>query len=694
MAKSILQEIASLNAKSFNAAELKVNLYELELSTDRNLEESKAAIQNNEATLSIKLNILQSETADSIEELKVRSVKTQVDIDNLKSFSFSELANNYHVIGALKKDYQRKNHFIKDQIDNERLQSLSYFTGPIYTPVIDTISGFKTGYSGANTLAERPWVYISDDNASFNYLNGSMLSLDATKTKIVLGDTSLYQKVECTGILTVQSNFEIISGKAKITSPNITDNSITVNGNFVSTSGNSTVKLGYITDSGGYKATSGNFDTSSGGLECTADIHSTAGNIKIDAGNCNVKTGYITDSGGFASTSGNITTSNGNISCSGNITSTAGECNVKTGYKTSTGGYNATAGDFVTSNGKLNVTSNIKTSGGKCIAKTGLETTTGGLNITSSGPIYTKSGNITTDNGNLTIKGTGTFHKKLLVKDDGADIFGGTVNIGTSSDKQNLIVNGNIQLNGSITYGNAPDGSSTETTQEHTANGTLTVTDDLTTDKDLKVGGKLVVEGDTLLMGAVQSNTGVNLKGSNTIGESGNAQSIKGSSLDISCSVFASGHEMTASKFNGTATSAYYADVAENYLSDFDYAPGTLLSLGGDKEVTLYDPTLPLAGVVSTNPGLELNDKSALGNGFKDHGYIFIALSGRVPVKTKHYISKGDYIFPDDDDLGYVIGVKKSRLKRMDPIKRLDLIGIALSNSIDAEFCNEVEIKV
>ena len=689
MAKSILQEIATLNAKSFNAAELKVNLYELNLSADRNLEESKLSIQNNDANVSIKLNTLQSEIADNFEEIKIDVVKTQVDVDNLKSFAFSELANNYHVIGSLKKDYQQAIHSIDDQIDNERLQQLSYFTGLIYTPIIDPVSGFKTGYTSPNQLNERPWVYIVDDNASFNYLNGSMLSLDAPKTSVVLGDNNLYQKVYCTGDLTVQNDFEVKNGVAKITSPNITDISMLINGNFESTDGNSRVKLGYITNSGGYKATSGNFDTDNGGLECTTNIHSTAGSVKIDAGNCDVETGYITNSGGYIATSGNIKTSNGYISCTSNITSVNGKCTVKTGYETTSGGYNATAGDFITSSGKLNVTGEIKTTNGKCIAKTGLETYTGGLTILTSGQIYTKSGDITTDDGNLIVKGTGTFDKKLIVKDDGAEILGGPVTIGNTTSKQDLTVYGNNNLIGTLTCGDA-----TGPTQNHNINGNLTITEILNVDKDLNVTTKLTVTGETKLTELLTSNGGSNLKGENTLGDLTHEQTIKGTILTVKCDVDAGTHEMTASKFNGTATAVYYADVAENYLSDSDYASGTLLSLGGDKEVTLYDSELPLAGIVSTNPGLELNDKTSFGDGFKDHGYIFIALAGRVPANAIHPISKGDYIFPDDDNPGYVIGIKKIQLKQLDSIKQLDLVGVALSNSIEDEFCNRVEIKV
>ena len=42
-----------------------------------------------------------------------------------------------------------------------------------------------------------------------------------------------------------------------------------------------------------------------------------------------------------------------------------------------------------------------------------------------------------------------------------------------------------------------------------------------------------------------------------------------------------------ATTFHGTATSANWSDLAERYESDKIYKAGTVLAIGGDKEVTL-----------------------------------------------------------------------------------------------------------
>ena len=44
--------------------------------------------------------------------------------------------------------------------------------------------------------------------------------------------------------------------------------------------------------------------------------------------------------------------------------------------------------------------------------------------------------------------------------------------------------------------------------------------------------------------------------------------------------------DVYATLFRGTATESYYADLAENYLADAEYAPGTVVEFGGDAEVT------------------------------------------------------------------------------------------------------------
>jgi hypothetical protein len=91
--------------------------------------------------------------------------------------------------------------------------------------------------------------------------------------------------------------------------------------------------------------------------------------------------------------------------------------------------------------------------------------------------------------------------------------------------------------------------------------------------------------------------------------------------------------DITARIFNGTATSAQYADLAEKYLTDIEYEVGTVVSVGGEKEVTASSWGERAIGVVSANPAFMMN---------KDlDGGTYIALKGRVPVKVIGAIRKG-----------------------------------------------------
>lgn len=82
----------------------------------------------------------------------------------------------------------------------------------------------------------------------------------------------------------------------------------------------------------------------------------------------------------------------------------------------------------------------------------------------------------------------------------------------------------------------------------------------------------------------------------------------------------------------GTATAARYADLAEKYLADQDYEPGTVLAVGGAAEVTACNYGDRAIGVVSANPGFMMNQ--GLENG------TYVALKGRVPVKIFGEVKK------------------------------------------------------
>jgi hypothetical protein len=118
-----------------------------------------------------------------------------------------------------------------------------------------------------------------------------------------------------------------------------------------------------------------------------------------------------------------------------------------------------------------------------------------------------------------------------------------------------------------------------------------------------------------------------------------------------------------AALFIGTATSANYADLAEKYLPDTEYSPGTVVMVGGENEVTSTQSDKDIAiGVISENPAFMMNQNL--------EGGVYVALKGRVPVKTVDNVQKGDILVPGPN--GFALKGTKESVNRF---------AIALSNS-------------
>jgi hypothetical protein len=127
------------------------------------------------------------------------------------------------------------------------------------------------------------------------------------------------------------------------------------------------------------------------------------------------------------------------------------------------------------------------------------------------------------------------------------------------------------------------------------------------------------ITGGNLITGGSIATNGITNTGGNGVGNIGNAAVFFNT-------VFAK------------STSAQYADLAEFYVADAVYEPGTVLSFGGSNEVTLssISSDTRVAGVVSTNPAHVMNS----GN---DHEYsTIVALAGRVPTRVIGTVRKGD----------------------------------------------------
>jgi hypothetical protein len=106
---------------------------------------------------------------------------------------------------------------------------------------------------------------------------------------------------------------------------------------------------------------------------------------------------------------------------------------------------------------------------------------------------------------------------------------------------------------------------------------------------------------------------------------------------------------------------ATYSDVAENYESDKDYAAGTVVKIGGDKEITCSTVSVDdVFGVISSEPAYCLNSG-------KEGLYLPVVMVGRVPVRVKGPIVKGERLVSSNIP-GVARAVKKSELSCHTPI--------------------------
>lgn len=138
----------------------------------------------------------------------------------------------------------------------------------------------------------------------------------------------------------------------------------------------------------------------------------------------------------------------------------------------------------------------------------------------------------------------------------------------------------------------------------------------------------------TSFKGNADTSTGILAGGQNYAGNIGavaNTTPLRDSAGNISAVVF-----------NGIASQANYADLAEKYSTDKEYEVGTVMTINtsGSAEMTACDENGQPLGVISENPAFLMN---------KDAEGQSIALVGRVPVKVVGAVKKGDKVYASVD---------------------------------------------
>jgi hypothetical protein len=97
-----------------------------------------------------------------------------------------------------------------------------------------------------------------------------------------------------------------------------------------------------------------------------------------------------------------------------------------------------------------------------------------------------------------------------------------------------------------------------------------------------------------------------------------------------------------AISITGTANSAKYADLAERYVADKKYSPGTVLMIGGEAEVTIATKgSRTIVGTVSEH-GFQMNVE------LEGETVVPVAYIGRVPCKVEGEVKRGDFLVVGD----------------------------------------------
>ena len=556
-------------------------------------------------------------------------------------------------------------------------------TGQLVTGAVSA-SGNITGsfiLGNGSQLTGLPETYANSNVAAYLLTNtGNIAAGTISATGNVAGGN-----IRTAGIISTSGNVAaagIISATGNIVTTGLFVGNFqgNVTGNFVIPGANTQV---VFNTNGNADAVAGmTFDTNGPNLFTVLGTISSLGNViagNITTGNVVSATGNVTGgnlrTAGVISATGNIT--GGNIIATANVTggnlTTAG---VITATGNITGGNIRTAGVITAtgnvSGGNVLVTTDVQ-AGGNVSATTHTGTTvsvtgnvTGG-NIRTAG-VITATGNITGNyflgngsqlsgidttsiqngNSNVTITGSGsnviinvTGVSPLAVFANTGAFVTGVVSATGNITGGNLLTTGLISVTGTLTSAANITGGNIVTAGVLTATANVTggniITAGVVTATANITGGNIVTAG---VVTATANITGGNIitAGTLTVNSSNSTTAI------INGGSNAVGNIGSSSKYFNTvfalATSAQYADLAENYQSDQELEPGTVVIFGGDQEITICTQFADarVAGVVSAHPA-HLMNAGVPGTA--------VALRGKVPVKVVGAVTKGDGLVTD-----------------------------------------------
>ena len=462
----------------------------------------------------------------------------------------------------------------------------------------DAVAGFTFDTAGPNLL-----TVLGTISAQANVVAGNVRTVLVSASGNIIG-----ANISTTGNVT--ANYFIGNGSqltGLYANANVAAYLPTYSGNIgaalVSATGN--VIGGNIRTTGSISATGNIFSSGTFG----AVSYSASGNItgaNLNATVAVVAVGNVTGSnlltGGYVLATGNVTGGNflslGVISVGGNAT--AG--NINTAGLITAGG-NVTGANLRTT-GSITATGNV--TGNYIIGDGGLLSN---INVAAGSAIENGNSNVAIGQaaGNVTVAVNGTSNV-IVVSNTGVLV------TGIISASGNITTAGLISVAGNATAGNV------STAGLVTAAGNVTAGNIQTAGLISATGN--VTAGNITTAGVITVNSGAAAAailngGANGAGNIGTA----------------SGYFNT---LYATASKALYADLAENYTADAEYAPGTVVSFDGSAEVTQCntDMCATVAGVISTRPAYTMNSGI-------DGTVATVALVGRVPCRVKGSVKRG-----------------------------------------------------
>jgi hypothetical protein len=490
-----------------------------------------------------------------------------------------------------------------------------------FTPVSTYSGSFPTIFKGSTiTNAGVQAGNISGASNVTITSAGTTTAVVSPTGVFVTGVTSASGNVTAANILTAG----LISATGNVTGGNVLNNGL------ISSTGNSTA-ANYLT--GGLISATGNI---TGGNISATNHTGTTVSVTGNVTGANFIGNVISPAGSAVSTTGNITGGNlltgGIVSAAGNITSAgniAGTFFLGNGSQLSGLSLGVTVTKFV--NGTTE--GNIGASGGNIsfnvagVSNVVVMTTTGAVVTGLSTPTITHTGTNAVGN----IGSSANYFNNTFA----ASYLGDTVSVTGNVTGANFIGNvippagGAVSTTGNITGGN------------------------ILTSGIVSAAGNIT--GSNLLASGLLSINSITHTGTNAVGNIGSASSYFNQ-------VFA------------TATTALYADVAERFEADEMLEPGTVVELGGAKEITRsrQDLSEKVFGVISTRPAYTMN-----GGAGENDTHPPVAMTGRVPVHVVGIIHKGDRLVS--------AGAGSARAAQPGEATAFNVIGRALVDKLSPE---------